>query len=87
MDGILDDQLYTHGRRQVNDHVTLAGQPVQNLNVADSLANELKVGERPQVSDVFSSPRRQVVDGDDLMPLTQQKLTQVASDEAGSAGD
>ena len=38
MHRVFDDQLDPHGRRQVDDDIRLAGQPVEHLGVQDGLA-------------------------------------------------
>jgi hypothetical protein len=86
-DRVADDQVHTHGRRQVEDHVALAHQPVHDRLVRDRLVDELEAGVLRQVGDVGQPAGGQVVDGRNGLPLVEQGLGQVTPDEAGPAGD
>jgi len=85
--GVLDDQLDAYRGGQMDDGAGLAGKAVEHLVIGDGLTHELEVGQGTQVSDVLDAPGGKVVDSDHVMPLVDEPLTEMAADEASSAGD
>ena len=50
------------------------------------MANDLKPGMPDQVSDVFATAGEETVQTNDLVPLLDQPIAEVASQKSGSAG-
>jgi hypothetical protein len=49
--------------------------------------DEVEVRSLEQMRDVADRARREVVEGEDLPPVREERLREVRSDEAGPAGD
>ena len=62
MDRVPNDEVHPHGRRQVEDHLTLADQAVHHSLVGDRVDYEPKSGTSLQVSYVLESSGGQIVD-------------------------
>ena len=87
MHRVFDDQLDAHHRRQVDNEVRLAGQPVEHLAVGDRLAHELEARQRAQVLDIFQPPGSQVINRRHLVAFMHQRFTQMTANEACPAGN
>jgi hypothetical protein len=71
----------------VNEDVSFAGQAVKYLAVGDIFTHELEVRQLEQMNDIVEPARRQVVDGDDVVPMLEQHLAQMAADKTRAPGD
>ena len=85
--GLLDDQADADGRGQVVHDVA----PVHEL--ADDRLREHRVDHEVEAfpvaepRDVPLLSRREVVEGEDLVPFVEEELREMRADEAGPAGD
>ena len=69
----------------MKDHVGLIHQFGEQRAIHHRIDHEMKVRLAAQVLDVVDRARRQVIENGNLTHLCEQSLSQVRSDEAGSA--
>ena len=87
IDGLLDDQLHADGRREMKDHVAAIDEFGEERLVVDRVDEVLEAGAALEVGDVVDRSGRQVVENQDLVPLLEQRIRQMGSDEPRAAGD
>ncbi len=87
VEGLAHDQLHPHRGRQVEDHVALRRQPVEDAFVEHCVDRVRKAFVIEQVLHVRQAAGTEIVD--DLHPpaLFQQDLREVAAHKAGAAGN
>jgi hypothetical protein len=82
-----DDELDTHRRREVDDHLGLIHQFADRRMIEDRSTNEPEPWIALEMSDVAQGPGRQVVQHHDLVAPSDQSIGEVRTDEPGAAGD
>ena len=84
---LLDDQLHADGGREVKHDVAAIDQLREQRFVRDRVDRVGKTRAALEMGDVVDRSGRQVVEHDDLVPIVEQPLGEMRSDETGTAGD
>ena len=84
---LLDYQLDADRRGEVNDDVTAANGLVNRQFVKHRSLDEAEAWIVLDRVKIDQAPRRERIEDDDLVPGFEQRLCQVRTDEASTAGD
>ena len=84
---LLDDQAHADGRGQVVDDVASVHELADDRLRENRVDDEVEPLALAEMEDVRLVARREVVEGEDLTTLVEEKLGEVRADEAGTAGD
>ena len=84
---VLDDQLHTHGRRQMDDHVRFGGHAFEHNLIGDAGTGEAKIGVVEKARDVVEGSGREIVDCEHPPAVGQNGAGEVRADEPGAPGD
>lgn len=68
--------------RQVEDAIDF-----EKNRFRDIVTEQFEVGVIPQMLHVYPTTRKEIVEANDLVPVREQTLAQMTSQESGSAGD
>ena len=83
---MLDDEFHADRPGQVDDHIALVCQFVDDELVQHGTVHEPQPRVGPDGVQVGQAPGRQVIQGNDRVTAGQQRLDQVRPDEATAAG-
>jgi len=90
LDGVnrlLDDELHADRGRQMHDDVAAVDQLGKHRLVRNRVDRVMETGVTLQVNDVVDRSRRQIVEDEHFVAAFEQRLGQMASDEARAARD